>query len=264
MVGVIRKRLSYANVMVTLALVFAMAGGAFAAHGVTAAKHHRKHKTPPIKITSVKQISPSVLAALKGAAGPSGPEGKEGKPGAPGAAGKDGVNGVSGKDGASVTGSPLAPGEGGCSAGGVAFTSTSGTNSVCDGQTGYAETLPSNKTLRGQWTTEWIAGSAGSVASDSISFPFRVENTAGEGPLVVFVKAKEATPAHCTGDSKDPGAEPGYLCVFATLDFNASPAITNWSTVEPGTASTTGFDIVSSSEGSGPAAAAGTWAVTAE
>jgi hypothetical protein len=50
-----RGRLSYANVVVTLALVFAMSGGAFAAGRYL--------------ITSTKQIKPSVLKQLQGKAG---------------------------------------------------------------------------------------------------------------------------------------------------------------------------------------------------
>ncbi|MGH2879601.1 MAG: hypothetical protein ACRDK4_08360, partial [Solirubrobacteraceae bacterium] len=59
----------------TLALVFAMTGGAYAA---------KKYL-----ITNTKQISPKVLKQLKGAKGPAGPAGPEGKAGAPGSPGKD-------------------------------------------------------------------------------------------------------------------------------------------------------------------------------
>ena len=73
-----RKRLSYANVTATLALVFAMSGGALAAN------HYL--------ITSTKQINPSVLKKLTGKPGPggpagaTGPQGPGGAPGAPGSA----------------------------------------------------------------------------------------------------------------------------------------------------------------------------------
>ena len=56
----IRKRVTYANVAMTLALVFAMSGGAYASKYL---------------ITSTKQISPKVLKTLKGAAGKTGPAG---------------------------------------------------------------------------------------------------------------------------------------------------------------------------------------------
>ena len=80
-----RRRLNYANVTATLALFFAMSGGALAA------KHYL--------INSTKQINPKVLRALKGNVGPRGPQGisgKEGAPGKEGAAGKDGKTGEPG------------------------------------------------------------------------------------------------------------------------------------------------------------------------
>jgi hypothetical protein len=89
MIGLIRKRLTYANVAMTLAVVFAMTGGAFAA------KHY--------VITSTKQIKPSVLKALHGetgaagAQGPAGPAGPQGPQGKDGAAGKEGEEGVDGE-----------------------------------------------------------------------------------------------------------------------------------------------------------------------
>jgi hypothetical protein len=72
----IRGHLSYANVMATVAVVFAMGGSA------VAASHYL--------ITSTKQIRPSVLKSLKG---------KTGAPGAPGVAGKEGTPGKEGAQG---------------------------------------------------------------------------------------------------------------------------------------------------------------------
>lgn len=73
------KRLTYANIVATLALVFAMSGGALAASKYL--------------ITSTKQISPKVIKKLKGKEGPAGKTGPQGAPGAPGAAGKEGAAG---------------------------------------------------------------------------------------------------------------------------------------------------------------------------
>jgi len=87
----VRKRITYANVAATLALVFAMSGGAFAA------KHY--------VLNSTKQISPKVLKSLKGktgktgATGPAGLAGKEGSPGKEGKEGKEGTQGKEGKEG---------------------------------------------------------------------------------------------------------------------------------------------------------------------
>ncbi|HEX9482470.1 MAG TPA: collagen-like protein [Solirubrobacteraceae bacterium] len=80
-----RKRITYANVAATLALVLAMSGGALAAN------HYLIHST--------KQISPKVLKALKGNVGPkgaAGTTGASGTPGKEGPAGKEGKQGVPG------------------------------------------------------------------------------------------------------------------------------------------------------------------------
>lgn len=92
--------MTYANVAATLALVFAMAGGA------AAASHYL--------ITSTKQISPKVLKELKkpgarGASGPAGTPGAAGANGLNGAAGTKGEQGLQGKQG--PEGKPGAQGE---------------------------------------------------------------------------------------------------------------------------------------------------------
>jgi hypothetical protein len=84
----IHRRLTYANVAATLALVFSMTGGALAA------KHYL--------ITSTKQISPKVLRQLKGRSGTTGhngANGANGAPGTPGAAGTPGAQGAQGPQG---------------------------------------------------------------------------------------------------------------------------------------------------------------------
>src|SRR5271169_750268 len=113
-----RRHLSYANVVATLALVFAMSGGALAA------SHYL--------IKSTSQISPKVLKKLAGrtgkrgaigptgatgpalgatpgqsgaaaSAGPRGAEGKQGREGPPGRDGRQGKEGPSGPTGASAS-----------------------------------------------------------------------------------------------------------------------------------------------------------------
>ena len=66
------KRLNYANLTATLALFFAMSGGALAA------KHYL--------LNSTKQINPKVLKALKGKTATAGAPGATGPAGATGAA----------------------------------------------------------------------------------------------------------------------------------------------------------------------------------
>src|SRR3954469_13446544 len=77
-----RKRITYANVAATMALVFSMTGGALAA------KHYL--------ISSTSQISPKVLKKLKGKTGKTGKTGAAGTTGAPGAAGASGKDGARG------------------------------------------------------------------------------------------------------------------------------------------------------------------------
>src|SRR3984957_16320129 len=88
-----RRRLSYANVVATLALVFAMSGGALAA------SHYL--------INSTKQINPKVLKKLKGNTGRAGARGATGLAGTVGPAGKEGPQG---KDGPQGKEGPSGPG----------------------------------------------------------------------------------------------------------------------------------------------------------
>src|ERR1700688_5220930 len=85
-----RKHLTYANITATLALVFAMSGGALAAH------HYL--------ISSTKQISPKVLKKLKGRTGKTGHTGKTGATGATGPAGPAGKEGSQGPQGKEFAG----------------------------------------------------------------------------------------------------------------------------------------------------------------
>jgi hypothetical protein len=80
-----RRHLTYANIAATLALVFAMTGGAIAA------KHYL--------INSTSQINPKVLKKLHGAKGATGEKGANGAPGAPGKQGVEGKQGNEGKQG---------------------------------------------------------------------------------------------------------------------------------------------------------------------
>ena len=92
-----RRRVTYANITATLALFFAMSGGALAA------KHYL--------INSSSQINPKVLKALKGNVGargetgspgkegPLGPKGETGAPGGQGREGKEGAKGALGIEG---------------------------------------------------------------------------------------------------------------------------------------------------------------------
>jgi hypothetical protein len=97
----IHRRLSYANVAATLALVFAMSGGALAAKSYL--------------INSINQINPKVAKKLKGntgKAGATGATGANGASGATGATGATGKEGPSGKEGKEGKEGPRGPSEG--------------------------------------------------------------------------------------------------------------------------------------------------------
>jgi hypothetical protein len=87
-----RRRLNYANVTATLALFFAMTGGAFAA------KHY--------VLNSTKQINPKLLSVLKGKPGPTGPAGANGPQGQEGSKGLTGPKSGSRASGSDSRGNP--------------------------------------------------------------------------------------------------------------------------------------------------------------
>jgi Collagen triple helix repeat (20 copies) len=81
----VRRHLSYSNIAATLALVFAMSGGA------VAATHYL--------INSTKQINPKVLNALRAGTGTDGAKGTNGASGANGSSGPSGAQGAQGNPG---------------------------------------------------------------------------------------------------------------------------------------------------------------------
>jgi hypothetical protein len=224
MFSVIRRRLSFANVVMALALVFAMSGGAFAASKVL--------------ITSTKQIKPSVLkqlqgktgaAGAQGPAGPAGPQGPqgaagaEGKPGGPGPEGKTGATGAKGETGAKGATGPAGP------QGAPGAEGKEGSPWTAGG------TLPSGKTETGTWAIgpspgeepgEPLAKPVNVVAP--ISFPIRLaaELEPAQVHLVHKVEVEEEkVPAECTvggvqGSSANPLAAPGNLCVYEAVGGN--------------------------------------------
>ena len=200
MFGGIRKRVSYTNVVLTLILVFAMSGGAYAAGRYL--------------ITSTKQISPKVLKALAGKGGAGGPAGAAGSAGPVGPAGAKGESGVGqpGKEGPAGPTGPAGP------AGPAGPTGP-------QGQTGFTATLPSKATETGTWSISAIPGAENGVAIyTSISFPIPLKAELDE-KHVVFVSFEEVfekkAPAECPGEYNAhnkvrivPKAAPGYLCVY--------------------------------------------------
>jgi hypothetical protein len=183
----IRGHMTYANVAATLALVFAMSGGAYAVSG-----RGRAYNSPPGASAAASTTAALSAAAAQagsgglvavaakskakskgGARGPAGPpgkegkqglEGKEGKPGAQGlqgpagAKGENGSAGAAGAAGAGVTSQAIKVGGKGCAGlGGTEFTAGSEKSTVCNGAagaTGYEPTLPEGESESGDWVVE--------------------------------------------------------------------------------------------------------------
>jgi len=131
----IRRHLSYANVASTLALVFAMGGGAYAAlspvHDGVIHTCFRK-SNGALRVVRAGARCGRHERAL--AFNQRGPIGLRGATGAQGPAGKTGATGKTGRTGAagrSVTSATLGVGNTTCPSGGSSFTTVSGTTFAC-------------------------------------------------------------------------------------------------------------------------------------
>jgi hypothetical protein len=256
MFSVVRRRLSYANVVATFALVFAMSGGALAASKYL--------------ITSSKQIKPSVFASLKGKAGangaqgpagaagpqgPSGPTGAQGPAGTKGEAGPEGKEGKEGKVGkAGLPGEPWTVGG----------------------------TLPEGKTETGTWSFG-PSEEPGLDAEEPIevaSFPIPLKEPLPNKRAHLILKngmeeveSEEVVPTACGSaigpevNASNPQAKPGNLCVYLvelTGLSTESNAIKDPATGGFGNVGRTGAIMETGITFEGTQRADGTWAVTAE
>lgn len=248
MLSSVSKRMTYANITATLALVFAMSGGALAANKYL--------------ITSKKQIKPTVLASLKGAKGAPGAQGPAGLQGAAGAAGKEGPAGKDGKEGP---------------AGKEGLVGKEGPEGIegPEGKEGSpwtaGGTLPSGKTETGTFAITSETGSGvvegTKLAAGNISFaiPLSVPLVGGH---VIYVN--QSVPSECensahpgSASADNPEAAAGYLCVYQGIKraVTAEMEIVQPSSFSPG-AGVSGALLLQEAAEAG-ALSAGTWAVTA-
>ena len=254
----IRKRITYTNVLLTLALLFALTGGAYAAGKYV--------------ITSTKQISPKVLKALQGKTGAAGANGAPGAQGPAGSAGTGGSKGEKGETGAlgpqgprgntGTTGSQGSQGEKG-------DTGTTGAT----GPVGPQGPLQSGKTETGAWGLigPVVTPGNGTLTEEeqekrgvSISFTLPVEPAVTPELLEGGNKS-----SGCPGTHAKPEAEPGFLCVYTTFAVGVSVTGTVFIAAgEPafGATSSTGaiMRMTVTGETGTTAQALGTWAVTAK
>jgi hypothetical protein len=248
MLSAIRRRLTPSTVIATLALIFAMSGGAYAASKYL--------------ITSTKQISPKVLKALKGkpgrngvaggtgangttgpagpagATGPAGPAGPQGPPGANGANGEKGTAGTNGKEGKEGKQGVIHPGE----------------------------TLPSEASETGAWFGSFEPSGGFSAVQFAISFTIPLAAALPEANIQVNPESYDGTDntgtehEQCPGKASEPRAKAGFLCIYTTNSAAPStlalPQVNTAAGVVESLVNVTGPGI----EG----ADSGTWAVTAE
>jgi Collagen triple helix repeat (20 copies) len=195
MLQAIRRRITPSTLIATLALVFAMTGGAYAASRFL--------------ITSTKQISPKVLKALRGANGKSGAAGPAGPAGA---AGAQGPAGPAGAAGAGTAGSAGAAGP----AGPAGAPGKDGK----DGTTGFTEFLPSGESERGTWVAMGLPVDINPFVGalrTAISFNIPLE-VAPAAHVIPAGTPELSDPPGCSGTVANPHAESGNLCIFVRFE----------------------------------------------
>ena len=219
MLNRIRDRFGTAGLIVSImALVLALAGGAFAASGLNS---KQKKQVKAI----AKQFAGKPGAT--GPAGPAGPTGSAGANGKDGTNGRDGTNGTNGTNGQSVTVTDVAAFSNCGDATGYRLVSASGTDFVCNG-------------LDGEDGSPWTAGGTrpvGSTETGSLGDLFRCSrrglfglvlscpivgrsdtdhvHTATDANFADFDGAGAGTTG-CTGSTASPSAPSGHLCVYGT------------------------------------------------
>jgi collagen triple helix repeat protein len=237
MFSMIRRRITVSGLIATLALVFAMVGGAWGAGKYI--------------ITKTSQIKPSVLKQLKGKTGPTGPAGAPGLNGATGPAGPTGPEGPKGPEGEPGEEGPAGP---------------SGTFST--------EPLPEGETLTGVWSA---SGPQGTTSLATVSFPIAVSPApTGEieyepaTPLGLIFESGAVSPdfenfeEHCPGSVTEPQATEGYLCIYKSAQTGSSGSPLESTAYEAATEFGVTFPISLIGPAGSSEYARGTWAVTAE
>jgi Collagen triple helix repeat (20 copies) len=164
------RRMSYANVVATMALVLAIGGGtAWAAHHYT--------------ISSTNQIAPSVLKKLHGANGKRGTAGVKGTPGTAGADGANGTSGTAGANGTNGTNGAIgSTGAAGANGTALAYVQVNAAGVITQ-QTGGITMTPGSGPVTGIYCIDVPGALHIGVASGDI---------AGGGPVPSFVEVNMA------------------------------------------------------------------------
>jgi hypothetical protein len=116
----------------------------------------------------------------------------------------------------------------------------------------FPATVPSGKTLVGNFNIGGTAAAAGALANTSLSFLFPFS----KAPTVALVLMGTAPPAQCPGTAATPQAQAGYLCIYETDRLN-SPG------VELNAVTPQGATIFTNATAAGGFFSYGSWAATA-
>ncbi len=259
-VRAIREPFGTAGLIVAgVALIAALAGGAYAASGGLTAKQKKE----------VKKIAKQFAGApgAPGATGPAGAPGAKGDTGAAGSAGTNGTDGTNGTNGVSPIGTAFSGEQNGCKEGGVKFVGANATV-ACNGvkgepgETGFTDTLPPGKTETGTWAL----GPHAQATVVPLSFTIPLAE-APESLHFVNLEGKEqtlegetpVTPVNCLGSAETPTAAPGQVCVYEGANFGEAEGFAANSVLTSlSTSGATYFYSIEENQ-----VAFGSWAVTA-
>lgn len=213
----LRTRFGAPGVIAVVALVFAMAGGAWAASGGLTGKQKKEVKN--IAKAEAKKV------AVPGPQGPTGPAGKDGTNGKDGSTGNAGAAGAPGKG--VVTGT-VAPGAD-CPEGGVSVeVEASGSKKlVCNGEPGIegekgppgdpwtaGGTLPSEKSELGSFAAGPLI-----EGQEFVWVPISYGIPLASKPKVNFMDSGATPTEACPGTFEDPKAKAGNLCLYKSNGF---------------------------------------------
>ncbi len=251
MFSTLRNRFGIPGVISVMALVFAMFGGAYAASnssgGGKATASAKAKKGPRGPKGAKGDTGPAGPAGPQGAAGASGRDGANGEDGEDGKDGEDGQDGENGNDGAD--GTPGATGATGPE--GSPWTDLG--------------VLPPGETETGAWAfgqvTAGAAPGPGGGIYTSISFPIPLPTPLGESN-VHYLSAATPPSTECPGNTANPTAAPGHLCVY-TADEAGSFEILIANTAGSELGAEKSGALLAITQVLAGAKGSGTWAVTA-
>lgn len=235
MISRIHRQLGTAGfVIVIVALVAALGGGAYAASGGFSAQQKSEIRRIAKGVVQPGPQGSAGTPGSQGLPGPQGPQGAQGAPGEQGLQGEKGDKGDRGFKGESVFVVPLDAdnGTGHCEEGGGAkFVDDTGEAFACNGEGGegggggYPDTLPTGHAETGFWESQ---GEKGFVLGNifvvtTISFPLPLA-TAPTETVLIDSDATAEEHAKCPGELFDPKATAGVLCLYpARVEPPATP-----------------------------------------